>query len=269
MSSSHQTIISFLFLLTAVGCQRESTERVVHEETTTSSTSSREAVTNSVETVQVDEQPSDDFRPDTSATQLPNRSKLLPVDEASSDPSFATFRETLKGVVKRKDTTALLAVIDPKIRASFGAENGLPAFRKMWKLDQSDSKLWRELEEVLRLGGSFKTLPDGPKVFWAPYTFSNFPEDGSDAFTTLIVIDSDVPLKSEARASSKTLGTLSHDLVQIASGDRFDGDWRKVVTSNGVSGYLPGAKVRSHIDYRAGFEKKTGQWTMTIFVAGD
>lgn len=268
MSSSHQALISFL-LLTALGCQRQSTERAVREETSSSSTSKREAPTDSVETVQVDEQPSDDFRPDSSATPLTNRNKLLPVDEASSDPSFAAFRETLKGIVRRKDTEALIAVIDPKIRASFGAENGLPAFRKMWKLDQPDSKLWTELEEVLRLGGSFKTPPDGPKVFWAPYTFSNFPEDGPDAFSTLIVTESDVPLKSEARASAKTLGTLSHDLVQIASGDRHDGDWRRILTSTGVSGYLPNAKVRSHIDYRVGFEKKNEKWTLTIFVAGD
>lgn len=271
MKTVTQATLYLVLLLAAGGCRKESSVTVVDDnaasETSTTSSASTSEITTSVEPPLASQPPAGDSTPDSSAAPLPNRHKVEPVDDASSDPSFAAFRETLRDIVQRKDSKAFLAIVDPKIRASFGDANGIEAFRKSWKLDQPGSKLWEELGEVLRLGGSW--TPGPPKVFWAPYTFSNFPQDGPDAFSTLIVLDRDVPLKEAPSASSKTLGTLSHDIVTIARGDRHDGDWRKVTTSGGTTGYLPGSKVRSHIDYRAGFEKKEGKWLMTIFVAGD
>ena len=46
-------------------------------------------------------------------------------------------------------------------------------------------------------------------------------------------------------------------------------EWHKVVTLGGKKGWVKAEFVRSPIDYRAGFEKKRGVWTMVFFLAGD
>ncbi|HUP49713.1 MAG TPA: hypothetical protein VNA04_13080 [Thermoanaerobaculia bacterium] len=45
---------------------------------------------------------------------------LLPVDNASSDGSFAAFRNRLLDIVRREDRDALLSALDPGLRVSFG-----------------------------------------------------------------------------------------------------------------------------------------------------
>jgi len=45
--------------------------------------------------------------------------------------------------------------------------------------------------------------------------------------------------------------------------------WYNVTTLGGKSGFAKADLVRSHIDYRAGFEKKRGLWKMTFLLAGD
>jgi hypothetical protein len=45
--------------------------------------------------------------------------------------------------------------------------------------------------------------------------------------------------------------------------------WYLVKTLGGLEGYVREEYVRSHIDYRAGFEKIRGKWRMTFFLAGD
>ena len=47
-------------------------------------------------------------------------SPLLPIDEASQRPEFFTFRAQLQRVIARRDWAAVLAVVHPKIRTSFG-----------------------------------------------------------------------------------------------------------------------------------------------------
>lgn len=42
-----------------------------------------------------------------------------------------------------------------------------------------------------------------------------------------------------------------------------------VRTANGQEGWVRGSDVRSPIDYRAGFSKRSGQWKLEAFVAGD
>ena len=65
--------------------------------------------------------------------------RLAPVDQSASDPTFLAFKVRLLGVLQRRDVPALLAAIDPKIRVSFGENDGIATFRKYWKLDRAGS----------------------------------------------------------------------------------------------------------------------------------
>jgi len=194
--------------------------------------------------------------------------KLYPVDEGKKDASFNAFRERLLKAARERDKKFLLSVIDPQIKWSFGDDHGIKGFRKHWKIDGGVSELWSELIEVLSLGGTFSTS-EGRKGFWAPYTFSSFPDD-LDAFEYAAITGKDVRVRARPNASAQIVATLSYDLVKADfSGKGGAIEWAKVTTPGGKGGYVLKKFVRSPVDYRAHFENIKGKWLMTVFIAGD
>jgi hypothetical protein len=205
----------------------------------------------------------------TTATATPvddGRRRLMPIDEASQDPSFLAYREKLLGVLKAKDTTALQPFVDPKIRTTFGEGGGWDDFTKQWKLPSSDSRLWTELTTILGHGGSFEEVM-GVRRFCAPYVYSDWPED-LDSFEYLAVIGDDVPLYENASAESKVVATLDHEIVRAVEG-MGGGEFRHVELSDKKQGWIRRDQARSPIEYRACFTKASGQWRMNLLVAGD
>lgn len=197
------------------------------------------------------------------------------IDEAFKDASFQKFRTNLISEVKRRNVRYLLSVVDPEIRISFGSEEGMKDFQKMWNPDRSNSELWGELLKILENGGEFNEY-GGKQVFWAPYTFASFPFD-VDPFETQIIFGNRVNLRSRPQTSSRVLTQLSYNIIKVdypnsvnagnAEYPRYT--WLKIETLGGQKGYVSSEYVRSHLDYRAGFEKKNGQWKITAFIAGD
>jgi len=232
--------LSFLFLtLFAVACGTESST----PPTTASTPPAAEPAT-----------------PTTPATPAPPvctaaANRLCPVDEGANDASFVEFRNRLREAVRSKDEKALLELIDPKVRTSFGDGGGIEEFRA------PDSKLLPELAKVLDLGGTFR---EG--MFWAPYVYSAWPES-IDAFEHLAAIRDSVPIRSNPSASAPVVATASWSILQLAQG-REDG-WLRVKTAEGVEGWVAAADVHSPVGYRAGFSKRSGKWLMEAFVAGD
>jgi hypothetical protein len=196
--------------------------------------------------------------------------RLPPVDEAPRDPSFHTFRRVLLRAIARRDARHLYRVTDPKIMFSFGDDPGREGFWRQWRPERRDSKLWGELQRVLSLGGSFDTV-EGRRHFSAPYVFSKWP-DRYDDFAHVAVTGRDVALRSRPVHRAPVLARLDYDIVRIKDGTATKGSpsaWVPVTTMAGRSGYVQGRFLRSPTDYRAGFEKRQGQWRMTFFVAGD
>ena len=199
--------------------------------------------------------------------------RLLPRDEAASDPSFFEFRKQLIAAVEERNREVLLASIDDAIKTDFGGGGGKKDFIEHWKLDQSDldSPVWVELLRILQLGGSFRD--EGPKQFWAPYVYSDWPES-IDSFENVAAVGSQVIVRTAPEDDAKGLATLDHHIVAIAEDDPMRSgtpspSWRKIVLPDKREGWVIEDEVRSPIDYRAGFEKKNGVWKMTILVAGD
>jgi hypothetical protein len=196
-------------------------------------------------------------------TRTPRR--LLPVDEATSQPDFFTFRAQLLVAIARRDAAALMAVVHPAIRCDFGGGEGKVFFEEHWKPHAPESRVWAELAAVLALGGTFSAADS----FVAPYVFSRWPE-GVDSFEYVAVVGDRVRIRSAARADADSIGTASFELLQVAP---FTGpsseEWTAVRVSPSTVGYVASRFVRSPVAYRASFTRQDGRWQMTMFLAGD
>jgi hypothetical protein len=195
--------------------------------------------------------------------------KLLPVDEAYKDKSFLVFRDRLLEAAKNHDSKFVMSAVHPRIRTGFGDNGGINEFRRKWMPERSDSKLWDTLVEVLSLGGAFRKAGKGSD-FWAPYVYSNFPED-VDSFDYLAVIGENVNVRQKPDPSSPVVSTLSYDLVKAPQGvaEKKAGDWVRIVTPAGRDGFVSRGFLRSPVDYRASFTRVKGRWMMSALVAGD
>ncbi len=197
--------------------------------------------------------------------------KLLPSDEATRDPELFAFRARLQAAVARHDTAAVLAMVDPNIKNSFGGDDGAAAFQRGWKLQEGDkSPLWEELGLVLALGGSFQNKD----TFVAPYVYSRWPE-ALDAFEHVAVLGTDVRVRAEPRLQSPVLASLSFDIVRLSNSGRSRltpeqaREWTAVELKGGRTGYISSRYVRSSIARRAFLMRKAGGWRLAVFVAGD
>jgi hypothetical protein len=201
--------------------------------------------------------------------------KLLPVDEASKDPSFKAFRDALIEAVNQKDTQAILNSVAPDIQNDFGGGNGIENFKSTWRLGRaSESKLWAELGTILSMGGSF-IAADGKKQFWAPYVYSAWPENfdcGEDS-QCYAVIGENVNVRREPSSSAAIAASLSYDIVKVKIEDpaasKAPEGWTRVTIPGGGTGYVATRYIRSPSNYRAGFSKVKGKWLMIAFLGGD
>lgn len=193
---------------------------------------------------------------------VPTFGKAFPVDEGPRDPEFAALRDGLLRIVALRDTTALLALLVPDVKNSFGGDDGIQGFRDHWRLGEPDTELWTVLGDVLRHGGKFTP----PGRFAAPWTFFALP-DSLDAFEYLIVRDSAVAVHERADVTSRVIARLSFDIVR--AGPYQPGPWRAIALADSGSGYVQASRIRSPVDYRAAFERREGRWRLVFLVAGD
>ena len=194
------------------------------------------------------------------------RQVLRPVDEAVSRPDFLAFRTQLIAAVARRDASAILNIVDPSIKNSFGGDDGIDEFKRMWRLEESN-RFWNEFGNVLRLGGSF----DNANEFTAPYTFSRWPNN-IDSFDYVAVVGTRVRMRTLPRLNAPVGGQVSHEILRLDM-EAFSKDWRTeewtAVRINGRKMYIATRFIRSPIDYRAHFQYIDGRWWLNFFLAGD
>jgi hypothetical protein len=204
---------------------------------------------------------------------LAREGKVLPVDDAANDPSFFAFRQKLIEAARKHDLEFVLSTLDPNIVNSFGGSEGIEGFKAIWELDKPQTKLWDTLILVLTLGGSLN-VSDQEISFWAPYVFSRWPND-VDSFEYAAIIGTNVRVRARPGLDAPMVATLSYDIVKFAdqswlpAGEAGPDAWVKIITPAGREGFVSSRYVRSPIDYRIGFIKKDGKWSITHFVAGD
>lgn len=198
--------------------------------------------------------------------------KLPPVDEAAKDASWVAFRARLLKALAARDAKFLLSVLDRNVRNSFDAPEGVAEFRRQWDLDAEDSPLWRELSAALFLGSAYVKSEKGPMRVCAPYVLPRWPDSVDPAGYGAILIK-DALVKSEPAAQSRTVITLSHDIVGVADWDVADANpdtkqrWVKLRLKAG-DGYVPEEHIRSPIEHTACFVRSQNGWRLTALVAG-
>lgn len=195
-------------------------------------------------------------------TPAPNR--LCPADTGASDPSFERFRGELRAAIEQKNVAELVKRVAPDVRTNFGGGGGIDDFENGWNIGSADSQLWSTLRTVLDGGGNFKDAGMA-KMFWAPYTFANWP-DSIDPFEHVAAVHEGVVLRASASSDAAQVATVDWEILKVVS--RSD-DWMKVKTSGGVEGWVSAADVYSPIGYRAGFSNHSGEWKLEALVTGD
>jgi len=202
--------------------------------------------------------------------------QVLPVDEAKKDASFFAFREKFIAAVKKRDVKFLLDTLDRNVKGSFGGDSGIADFKRLWKLDKPNSKLWTELLTVLTNGGTFvKDAGVKNKQFCAPYSFTVFPTN-LDSFQYQMIFGNNISLRARPDSKAASIAKLSYNVVKVdyeksvkKPKSEDDYSWLKIETIGGKKGFVSAEFVRSPIDYRGCFEKINGKWKMTFFLAGD
>ena len=192
-----------------------------------------------------------------SALVAEESNRLLPVDEADRDLSFVEFRNQMLKVIDQKEPEVLVTMLDQNIWLG-RKKSGMQNFVKMWQPEAIDSELWSVLGTVLRMGGTFVRSERGVR-FCAPYVYTTFP-DSLDPFGHGAVIKERSVLKSGPSRTSRTITSLSFDLVKVrdwrsvsdAAGEQL-GKWIKVASLSGQEGYVEKSDVRSPTDYAACF----------------
>lgn len=193
------------------------------------------------------------------------RATLHPVDEAARQPDFFTFRAALQVALAERDTAALLAVVDPGIKNSFGGDDGSLEFRRLWSPGDPASPLWATLAPVLALGGAFA----GDDTFVAPYVFSQWP-DSIDAFEHVAVVGQGVRVRAAPALDAAPVGRLDFAIVALATGEAApDPAWTAIRLDGGGTGWVASRYVRSPIAHRAIFARRDGRWRLVTLVAGD
>jgi hypothetical protein len=206
--------------------------------------------------------------------------ELLPVDEASEDPSFLAFRDSLTTALEVNDTTFVFGRTQEDVFNGFGGDGGIDELREFYWGE--DFRL--DLLTTLNLGGRFSPadeLGDGVAAqFVAPYTYDYppTPDDWPDAFdwyfeTSAVVV---VPTEVVGAPGGEVLATLGHSIVirsdwwpAVNPDGIQEPVWSEVRLADGRVGYALAENLRGGSDFRAFFEKHDGAWVFTGWAAGD
>lgn len=199
---------------------------------------------------------------------------LQKVDQAADQADFAKFRTNLLRVVERRDAEALKAFLSPEIHYSFGLEKpGVAGFYSVWKPAKADSRLWKELAQVVGNGGSF----DKQGQFVAPSWYANWPEGRPESHWG-VVSDQNVKVYFEPDEASKRLPEIGNCWVQINQNEANQGNLKFTCIDlpksmqnpfKIESVFVKSEQVHRLLDYRATFAKRKGRWELASFIAGD
>jgi hypothetical protein len=190
--------------------------------------------------------------------------ELLPVDQGPQRADLFAFRAQLLLAVVRRDSFALLDMVDADIKNSLGRNNGIDYFMQIWQPYRRTSPLWDKLGSVLTLGGTF----GAGEAFTAPYVFSRWPHE-LDPYAHAAVICNTAPVRVLPHIDFPVLTTPGFSIVPLTACSDLGSRWLEVQVGADSMGYISRRHVRSPLDHRAVFEKRHGRWRMSAFLAAD
>ncbi len=210
--------------------------------------------------------------------------KYLPPNESIKDSSLKMFLVQFKSAVQKKDTAFIYAMLSSNIKNDFGGSGGIKEFKKIWKLEKSNSSFWYYMNRALSMPGCYTNSFSGDTSDYSiPYVFCVQPEKNEDVFSMALITGKDVALKQSPNLASKTLLMLNYNIGSFVSNTsgtlRTKGKtkvgrptWYQIQIPNGkkkIKGWVYYKYIYSPIDYRLILGKEAGQWLIQAFVAGD
>ena len=189
--------------------------------------------------------------------------RLPPFEDCRGDSAFDRFRAELTDAVARRDVAELRPLVADNILSSFGGDGGWSEFALAWGLETEPaaSKLWPQLEELLKLGCA--STQAGGRVF--PSLFQHSGED-ADPFE-LVVARPGSGLYAKARDATAVAALDWHSARQSDPGP--ESGWVEVTLFDGRKGWLREVDLLSPLGYRLVAERRGGRWLIVAMVAGD
>jgi hypothetical protein len=194
--------------------------------------------------------------------------RVPPVDQSDRDASFAAFRRHLLDVIARRDVRALLAAVDPEVRMSArNRPEGRDEFARFWQLSRpAASGVWAVLARVLELGCVEDQHRGG---FLAPSISARLPA-GVNADWHEIVATADEPLRARPEAGAPVVMMLDwHVVKRVPTAAPVPEGWMAVEVPGGPQGFVRKATLHNPLGYRALFQRRGGEWRITILQSGD
>lgn len=197
-------------------------------------------------------------------------------DEANLDPEFQKFRDEFIEAVKRKDLKFLLEHSDLDIYVNYDGTNGIKGLMETWGLitKPSESAIWKELDEILRLGGTFDVKDK--TVFYAPYAYSVECPGFIEEYRCIIITEPNVRARAAPNSKAPVIDIVGLEMAEEIYTEpsklvyeRIGGEeypWIKVRIYNGKIGYIYGKYLRKNYDLYAGFVKRNGVWVLASFM---
>jgi hypothetical protein len=212
--------------------------------------------------------------------------KYPPRNEVNKDSSLKVFVDTLKAVIARKDAPALLKLLSPTVTVTAedaerkeDSHNNIKGFKEIYAPQFPSSKVWKNLETVIGLGGIFDSKLRSQFVF--PYVMGMSVMKGGTNYCggcgeCLTIISPDANVRKSPDRLSANLGRLSYDIVKVidepvskTAGGNSD-NWTYIQTFDGkLTGWVRNDLTWDICDYRLILEKKKGKWIINTFMAGD
>lgn len=198
------------------------------------------------------------------------KGKVNPYDEALKDTAFFVFREQLLLAIAQKDAFSLLEHTEQDVQLENDV-SGIPQLVETWGLGSpegiNNSEIWPLLESVLMKGGGFDS---SQSHFYAPYWY--YPLSTSSDKKYGVINARGVRIRQGADLSSPVVKTVSLDKVEYLGTTEQNttiGDeafpWIHVRTTGGnVDGYVWAKFYRDVNSAHIIFAKnKEGEWLIS------
>ena len=183
------------------------------------------------------------------------------IDDGADSPSFSAFRDSLRAIVARRDTSSMLALVADDAQLSYDdAPGGPDGFRAMWFDADAAEPVWIVLDRILSAGS---VEEDG--AFTVPFVAGLWPDELDPSAHVVAVGDS---VLATALPEGSPLAQL-RGVHTLALSDSTNPESWHVLLPDGRDAYIDRAQAASPIGYRATFwQAGTADYKLHVFVSG-
>ena len=195
-----------------------------------------------------------------SAAYAQQERRLPPPEKPPDDPDLRRLLARMNNVVDSRDAAALTALMLPTFRVEFDVGKGPQVFRRHWKPESKESRVWEVLGKALAVQGAFCL----PTLFCIPYVYVRFPWD-LDPLAYVVAVGEGATLRNRPGPDAAALEKLKHSIIRLAeplSPPVVVPDSQFLAVDDPGAGrcYVAGSDVYSPAAHRMFFERRNGKW---------